>query len=216
MATTSSAEGRTLVKADAVRGEVVDTQPALIAEAQVKEALREGKSALWKLAEALYHFNDQNGWAVLGYESLSRWLEDPEIDMTRGTYYRLVGTWQKLAIEKGVKLAQLEGVDMSKAALVADEIASGGVRTSTALKDVEQMPASKLREKYGKARRGRPPKSAPAERHAPATALKRAAELPWEWIEQAVSGRAPIQLREARLKEALGVLLAWKVEFLDA
>lgn len=210
-----STKPATAIGADvAVRGEVVDGSPALAAEQAVREALREGKTALWKLAEALWHFDQAEGWRVVGKGSLSQWLEDPSIDMTRGTYYRLVRTWQKLAIEKGLKREQLDGVDMSKAALVADNIIDGEVRPSTALRDVRTLPASKLREKYGKAPRGRPAKGQETG-HAPVTALRAARDLPWDWIEQAVRGHAPLQLREARLREALGALLAWRDEFLS-
>ena len=199
---------------EVVTGEVVDVAPALDIEARVKEALAEGKSALWKLSEALYEFDQQQGWEKLGYENLTRWLADPEIDMTRGTYYRLVRTWQKLAVEKGIERPQLEQVNMSKAALVADEIAAGTVRPATALKDVQQLSASELRLKYDKPKRGRPAKTEQRETHSASTALRAAADLPWDWVEQAVSGKAPIALREARLKEALGQFLAWRETYM--
>lgn len=203
-----------VVAAEVVQGEVVTQGSAVEVEARVKEALAEGKSALWKLSEALYEFDQQQGWATLGYENLSRWLADPEIDMTRGTYYRLVRTWQKLAVEKGIERPQLEQVNMSKAALVADEVAEGKVRPATALKDVAQLSASELRAKYDKPKRGRPAKTEVRETHSPSTALKAAADLPWEWMEEALSGRAPLNLRQARLKEALQAFLTWRAEFL--
>jgi len=204
-----------VASSEVVQGEVVDASPALEVEARIKEALAEGKSALWKASEAMWEFEQIQGWASLGYTSLNKWLEDPEIDMTRGTYYRLVRTWQKLAIEKGIERPQLEQVSMSKAALVADEVASGKVRPATALKDVQQLTAEQLREKYDKPKRGRPAKTEQRDQHSPGTAMRAAAELPWDFVEQALHGRAPLQLREARLKEALQQFLNWRDTFVS-
>lgn len=212
MASSTMANLPAPARMETVRGEVVDVEPIRATEQQVKDALREGKTALWKLAEALWHFDQQKGWAALGKEHLTEWLKDPEIDMTRGTYYRLVGTWQKLAIDRGLERKQLEAVDMSKAALVADEIATGHRRPATVLKDVQELPASKLREKYGKPRRGRPTKMEQTG-HTPAAALKAASELPWDFFEGAI-GRGNLNLREARLREAIQVLLDWRSEYL--
>lgn len=198
---------------ETVQGEIVDQSPAAETEARVKEALREGKSALWKLAEACYQFDQQSGWRALGYDSLTGWLADPEIDMTRGTYYRLVKTWQQLAVDQGLEPAQLEAVSMSKAAIVVEDIASGDVQVDAALKDAANLTASQLREKYEKPRRGRPPKAEPVEHHSPSTALKAAAELPWDLLDQAVRGRST-DLKLARLKEAIPLFLAWRAEFL--
>lgn len=198
---------------ESVSGEVVDQSPAQETEARVKEALREGKSALWKLAEALYDFDQQQGWESLGYENVTRWLEDPEIDMTRGTYYRLVGTWEKLHVGRGIERARLERVNMSKAALVADEIAQGSVPPDAALKDVQEMSAQQLREKYEKPKRGRPARGQEPRQHSQATALRAASELPWDLLAQAAKGRSA-ELNQARLKEAIPLFLAWRDEFL--
>ena len=200
-----------------VQGEVLDSQGALEAEVRVKEALRDGKAALWKLSEALYDFDSKQGWAALGYENLSRWLADPEIDMTRGTYYRWVNTWRKLVIEKGVKPAQLEQVSASKAALIADDVVSGNVRATTALKDVQNLSASELRVKYEKPRRGRPPKEEesdqPTRRMPASEAIVAARALRWDFIEGIV-GDGDLDLRKARFKEALRELLAWRDQYL--
>lgn len=204
---------------EVVTGQVLDTDAARVAESQVKEAKREGENALWKLAEALWTFDQLNGWAALGYESLNKWLEDPAIDMTRGTYYRGVGTWQTWAIDKQVEPKQLEAVSMSKAALVADEVASGRHRAATILRDVQSMPASALREKYGKPKRGRPSgkaDSAPRQ-SAPSQALKALRELHWDWLEAGIAqrGRGSRELRQARMTEAVRELLEWRDAYLS-
>lgn len=201
-----------------VQGEVLDSRSALDAEARVKEALRDGKAALWRLSEALYDFDSNKGWAALGYENLSRWLADPEIDMTRGTYYRWVNTWRKWVIERGVDPKQLERVSASKAALVADDIVEGHVRPATAIKDVQNLSASELRIKYEKPRRGRPPKADQLDTDTAAgpssdEAIRAAQELPWDFIE-GIAGDENIDLRKARFKEALRELLAWRANYL--
>jgi hypothetical protein len=196
---------------------VLDSRGALDAEARVKEALRDGKAALWKLSEALYDFDSSKGWAALGYENLTQWLNDPEIDMTRGTYYRWVNTWRKWVVERGVAPEQLEQISASKAALVADDIVAGHVRPATAIKDVQNLSAAQLREKYEKPRRGRPPAQQTLDadhKASPTTALKAAMELPWDFIEGALKTGGRLDLKEARLREALKALVDWKGHFL--
>ena len=212
-----------------VQGEVLDAKAAHDAEDRVKEALRDGKAALWKLSEALYDFDASKGWAALGYENLSQWLADPEIDMTRGTYYRWVNTWRKLAVEKGMKREQLEQVSASKAALIADDVVEGHVRPATALKDVQNLTAAQLRVKYEKPARGRPPAPArsadrvrkdlaltEADRRSQSarSAMMAARDLPWDFVEGVVAGDGNLDLRKARFKEALRELLAWRDQYL--
>jgi hypothetical protein len=128
--------------------------------AKIQTALAAGRTALWELAEALHAFDEMRGWRDLGYATLSAWLEDTDEQITRGTYYRLVGTWRKLVIEQNIDADRVRCLDQSKVAIVADRIRDDEVKIDVALADVEALGAQDLREKYGPAKR-EAPSSAP-------------------------------------------------------
>jgi hypothetical protein len=116
---------------------------------RIKVAKRKGQEAMWEMAEALHEFDEQNGWTALGgYEKLSDWLADPEVSMTRSTYYRLVSSYRELAVVRKVKPDRLADLDVSKVDIVLPSIKSGTVTLEKALNDVEGMGARDLREEY--------------------------------------------------------------------
>jgi hypothetical protein len=117
---------------------------------QIVAALRDGRAAGWRLAEALYEFDELRGWSALGYESLNEYLADPEITIRRSTYFELVGTYKAFAVERKIEFERLETIDMSKAAIAARAL--NAVKASSvedALADAETLGARDLREKYG-------------------------------------------------------------------
>lgn len=125
-----------------------EAETAYACEQQAKDALRRGKEAIWDLSESLYWFNEINGWTKLGYESLADWLADPEITLSHGTYRRYVRTWKKMVVDKKIEPQRVRLLEPSKAAIVADKVASNEVLVEDALADVEALGAKDLREKY--------------------------------------------------------------------
>lgn len=117
-------------------------------ERRIKAAISDGRDALWRLAEALYEFDEAHGWLKLGHENLNQWLADADVTISRGTYYRYVRTWRKLVVEKQIEPERIRLLDQSKVAIVADKIASDEVLVDDALNDVESLGAQDLREKY--------------------------------------------------------------------
>jgi hypothetical protein len=117
-------------------------------EARVKRSLQAGRVALWDLAEALYDFDKESGWGPRGYEKLSDWLADPDVSMTSATYYRLVGVWRKLHVQRKLPAAELKQLDVSKVAIVLPAIENGEAITQDALDDAQALGARDLRKKY--------------------------------------------------------------------
>jgi hypothetical protein len=125
-----------------------EAEVAFSIERRIKEAIVQGREALWALAEALYEFDEAHGWLKLGHENLSQWLADADVTISRATYYRYVKTWRKLVIEKHVQPERIRQLDQSKVAIVADKVAANTVLVEDALSDVESLGAQDLREKY--------------------------------------------------------------------
>lgn len=134
-----------LVKQDAA--EVADARAVANA---IKAALADGREALWRLAEALHAFDEMRGWRDLGYRTLSEWLADADVAITRGTYYRLVKSWRKLVVERKVDADRVRLLDQSKVAIVVDRIAGNEVKVDDAFADVAALGTQDLRAKYAK------------------------------------------------------------------
>jgi hypothetical protein len=117
-------------------------------EQAVKQALAQGRHALWQLAEALYHFNEDRGWLVLGHDNLSDWLSDPEIGMPRSTYHRLVRVWGDFVVARDIETTSLTQLDPSKVDLVLPALKAGTATTKKAINDVESLGWRDLRERY--------------------------------------------------------------------
>jgi hypothetical protein len=115
---------------------------------RIKQGVRNQRQSLWDLAQALHEFDQENGWTALGHDKLVDWLADPEVSMTQSTFYRLVGVYRDLVIQRAVPLSTLRGLDSSKVAIVLPQIRKGKVSTQEALSDVEALGASDLRTKY--------------------------------------------------------------------
>ena len=143
---------------------------------RIEAALQAGRKAMWELAESLHAFHEMRGWQKLGYRTVSQWLDDTNGAISRGTYYRLVGTWRAVVIEQGVEPERVRLLDQSKVAIVADKLGEKRVKVDNVLADVEALPANGLRKKYGRPARGRSPKA--AERGGLATTALEAEVLP--------------------------------------
>ena len=126
-------------------------------DAEIKAGLAEVKGGLWRAAKALYEFSEATGWTALGYDTLGDWLADPEITMTRSTFYRMVSTWQELHVLRKVPETDLQTVDMTKAAITLPALRRGEASVEEVLSDADVLGARDLRAKYtGGAGPGRP------------------------------------------------------------
>jgi hypothetical protein len=124
------------------------TQRCVDLEAVIKAGLVKTRELMWKVAEGLHEFDEEQGWLRLGYETLTDWLAQPDVTMSRATYYRLVQTWRELHVIRKVDVSTLRRLDPSKVHIVMPALKAATVPLTDALDDIEALGAQDLREKY--------------------------------------------------------------------
>lgn len=117
-------------------------------EAEIKAGLKDVRGGLWRTAKALYSFTENTGWTALGYESLGEWLADPDVTLTRSTYYRMLQAWTELHVLRKVPEDKLAALDLTKAHIALPALKRGDAPVDVIVADVEALGARDLREKY--------------------------------------------------------------------
>ena len=117
-------------------------------EVGIVQDLTEGRTAMWRLAQHCYEFNQEEGWSALGYESQNEWLAQPEIGMSRAQYMRLVRMYRELVVFRQIPEETLAGLDHSKLGIVMPVIEANAKPLDEILDDVRTMGARDLRETY--------------------------------------------------------------------
>lgn len=115
---------------------------------RIKSSIAKGREAMWKTAEYLVKFDEEAGWSALGYENLSSWLADPEIEMSRATYYRATRAYREMVVVRNLDVSTLGKLDLSKVDIVLPQITKGKITAEEGLADAEVLGARDLREKY--------------------------------------------------------------------
>jgi hypothetical protein len=116
-------------------------------ESGIKEAIAEGKAALWKLAAYLDVWEDQGGWLALGYEKLNDWLADPEIGISKSQFHHLVDSYRYLK-DNEIEPAEIRELEHSKVKVVLPAVRQGRVKLEDAIADVKVKGWRDLREDY--------------------------------------------------------------------
>ena len=132
---------------------VAETQKwAAETHTRIVQGLRSSRVQLWDVARELHEWDARRGWLWMGdghdYRNLSDWLADPDVSMTRGTYYRLRDAWRGLVIERGIDANRVRQLDTSKVDRVMKYIRGSRVQVDDALSDVESSGWRELRERY--------------------------------------------------------------------
>jgi hypothetical protein len=117
-------------------------------EKEIKAGLQAGREALWRVARAAHEFDEENGWTALGYENVTEWLADPEVGMTRSTYFRMVGAYRELVVKKQLPMETVAELDVSKVDVVLPRVKGGTVSLKTAIEDMKTLGWRDLRTKY--------------------------------------------------------------------
>lgn len=117
-------------------------------EREIKGAIRAVHAKTWTLAEHLYRLSEEHHWVHLGYETLNEWLAQPEIGLSRSSFFRLVQAWRDLVQVKKVAPTRLSRIEPSKVQEVLPAIMAGDVYAEDALADAEALGFRDLREKY--------------------------------------------------------------------
>ena len=115
---------------------------------QVKTGLLKARGGLWEAASALYAFTEESGWLALGYDTLGEWLADPDITLTRTTYYRMVDTWRELHVVRELDAPTLGSLDMTKVSIALPALKAGKAQLEDVVSDARELGARDLREKY--------------------------------------------------------------------
>lgn len=103
---------------------------------------------LWlELAERLYHFNRNEGWRKLGYQTFEAYLQDPVLEIGRRYAYDLIAMYAQLVVERGVDTSRLQQLDVSKVREVLPAIRHG-LPAEEALSDAEVLTRPDLEAKY--------------------------------------------------------------------
>jgi hypothetical protein len=116
----------------------------------IKAGMRAGREALWEVARNLHAFDEAHGWTAIGYDRLGDWLADPDVSLTRSTYYRLTATWRELVVLRRVDETRLLALDASKVDVVLPSVKAGKTSLDDALEDVQSLGMKDLRARYYK------------------------------------------------------------------
>lgn len=133
---------------DAERAERAEQMYELHAE--IVSGLAEGRAAMWRVCKALSEFVREHGWSAdgLNYDSLSGWLADPEVGITRTTCYRMIRAYEETVVVRQIPMATLQEADYTKVDLVLAKVKAGKVDVEEALADAKELGWRDLREKY--------------------------------------------------------------------
>jgi hypothetical protein len=115
---------------------------------QIVAALRDGRAAVRRLAEAFYEQHQIKGWHALGYESLGEYLGSPEIAYGKSAYFTLVNQHEFLIVQRKVDRERVEELEYAKVDVVMPALKAGAANLEDALNDVEALSKSDLIEKY--------------------------------------------------------------------
>lgn len=117
-------------------------------ERELKARIAQVHAGTWAVAEALYSFHGLQGWTLVGYETLEEFLAQPEIGMSRRSFFRLVQAWRDLHVVRQVPAPALSEVEPSKVYEVLPAVMRGDVSPQDALDDAKALGLRDLREKY--------------------------------------------------------------------
>ena len=127
-------------------------------QARIFEAMAEERYDEWLLSEALYEFNEEAGWTVLGYEKQKDWLASPEVTMTKSDFSRRVRRHRELRVRRNVPVTRtkdmgpgevaLSEIPLSKLDIVLPKLVHGEVELQQALHDALALGIRDLRREY--------------------------------------------------------------------
>lgn len=117
-------------------------------EREIKRQCIAAHAAYWDLAASLWRFHEIRGWTKLGYEKLEEFLAQPEIGISRSSFFRAVQAWRDLVVVKEIAAPRLSRIQPSKVQEVLPAIMRGNVKAERALDDAEALGFRDLREKY--------------------------------------------------------------------
>jgi hypothetical protein len=121
---------------------------AFQAERKIKQAALRAHESWWELASALYEFHEAGYWRALGYDSLDEFLAQPDMSLSRSTFFQMTKTWRDLVVVKKLPASTLAEIEPSKVQEVTPAIMRGDVSPEDALDDAKGLSYRDVRRKY--------------------------------------------------------------------
>lgn len=139
-----------------VAGEVIEPQDAFQLEQRLKDALQQTRRSLIDVAEACYEIVRQHAYEALGYETLTAFLAQPEVGLSRSECYAAAKVHEVFVLEHGINPDELAKAGINKLDVVLPKVVAGEVEAEAAVDDAVTHGIRDLREEYRGTASGRP------------------------------------------------------------
>lgn len=131
-----------------VSGEVVTPDDAYELEKRLKAALQLTRRSIIAVCEACYEISRNHAYESLGYETLTEFLAQPDIGMSRSEFFTAAKVHDVFVREHGIEPDRLADAGLAKLAVVLPKVAAGEVEVETAIDDASTQGLRDLRESY--------------------------------------------------------------------
>jgi hypothetical protein len=115
---------------------------------QIRAGLNKGREGLWEAARALHAFDAQSGWSALDYESVRHYCADPEIGISKSTYYNMIAAYDQTVVRRQIDFDRVKQRDRSKVDIVLKKVRAGEKSIDEALDDASALGYRDLRDLY--------------------------------------------------------------------
>jgi hypothetical protein len=123
-----------------------EAEAAFAIDQRIRSKIREGRSAVWGLAEACYEFDEACGWYALGIDDLNEYLGDPEIGLSRSYFQRLVRAWRRVVARQLHE--HLPELEPNKLDIVMVAVDKGQELLQDAIADAKSLSRSDIIDRY--------------------------------------------------------------------
>ena len=117
-------------------------------EVGIKKSFARIHESWWTLSRQLYEFHEGGYWSVLGYDTLEEFLAQPDLGMSRRSFFQMTKLWRDLVVTRQIEPDTLADIEPSKVALVTPALMKGDVSVEDALGDARDLGWRDVREKY--------------------------------------------------------------------
>lgn len=135
-------------------GEVIDTRlqgqaaEAFTAHQLIVGGQQMARAGLDAICRGCHEMRDSRGWLALGYETLSEYLAQPDVELSKSEFERAADIWQTYVLDGGAAPELLHGAGPSKLEVPLHALKQGVVTVEQAAADAESMTRKDLREHY--------------------------------------------------------------------
>lgn len=117
-------------------------------EQAIKQDLVDAHQAWWKLAQTFWVFRQGRYWLDLKYNTIDEFLAQPDVGVTRSTFFRFVQAWDEFHVRREIEPEVLQEIEPSKALVILPAVRDGKVEPEQAVADATAMGYRDLRQHY--------------------------------------------------------------------